>query len=372
MRNEARTTGRIALIAETAADARDVMILGDSGIMACSPPWDRPTYNPSLRRLTWSNGAQAHTYSGEDPDQLRGPQHGAAWVDEIAKMRLSKDVWEQLEFGLRLGDRPRVLVTTTPRPIPVLKTIMARSTTVITRGHTYANAANLADTFIQQMRETYEGTRIGRQELAGDMLDDTPGALWTYALIDQHRIREDVSGLQEVVIGIDPTGSFNGDECGIVAAGRRARDYFVLEDASTRGTPLEWAKTAIRLYDREDILADRIVVERNYGGDMVATTVRTAAEQLWRSGERPSPEVNVVDVTASRGKALRAEPVSALYEQGRVHHVGEFKKLEDQMSRFTPNWDRARDGSPDRLDAKVFAITDLMRRTGSGVVGGVV
>lgn len=368
---QSNTIPRIALIGETAADARDVMIQGESGILACSPPWNRPTYNPSLRQLTWPNGAIAKTYSGDDPEQLRGPQHGAGWVDELAKYRYAQDAWDQLQMGLRLGAKPRVLITTTPRPIPLLRKIMKNPRTRVVGGSTYDNAANLSESFIEEIRQTYEGTRLGRQEIGGVLLEDTPGALWTHALIDQARATEAVDGLEEVVVAVDPTGSTNGDAAGIIAAGRKANQYYVLADATLNGTTTQWAKAAVNLYDAPDILADRLIGERNFGGDMVSTVVRQEAENLWRRGQRDTVEVNYSDVTASRGKVLRAEPIAGLYEQGRVHHLGLFPLLEDEMCRFTMNWKRERDGSPNRVDALVFALTYLMKRArgGSVVVG---
>lgn len=356
-----KTTGRIALIADTAADARDVIVQGESGIMACSPPWNRPIYNPSLRRVTWPNGAVAITYSGEDPDQLRGPQHGAAVLDEFAKYRYAKDVWDQMQFGLRLGESPQALITTTPRPIKILKEILVDDTTAITRGSTFANAANLSAKFFAAVKRAYEGTRLGRQELYGEILNDTPGALWTYASIDAARVRE-IGDLDEVAVAVDPSGSKDGDEVGIVAAGRKDKDFYVLSDKSGKGmTPNQWATQAITLYDREDILADRLVAERNYGGDMVGNLMRRTAEDLFRRSRRDTPDISYQDVVASRGKVLRAQPSAALYEQGRVHHVGEFKELEDEMSRFTLDWDRTKDGSPNRVDALVFVLAHLAR-----------
>lgn len=353
---QAGRASRIALVAETAADARDVMVEGDSGILATSPPWMRPSYEPSKRRLTWPNGATATTFSAEDPDQLRGPQFDLAWSDELAKWRYAESAWDMLQFGLRLGTRPRQLVTTTPRPIPLLKRILADPKTAITRGKTYDNAANLAESFLQQIRTRYEGTRLGRQELDAELLEDVPGALWSRANIDRNRIVKAPLNLKRKVVAVDPpvTSGENADECGIIVAaiddGRREHQHgFVLDDRSSQGeTPNEWAKRAIKAF--RDHEADAIVVEVNNGGEMIEAVLRNI-----------DPNLPIRAVRASHGKATRAEPVSALYEQNRVHHVGTFAKLEDQMCVMTPDFDSAEMGfSPDRVDAAVWAFTELM------------
>ncbi len=344
---------RIALVAETAADARDVMVLGDSGILACHPKEFRPEWSPTNRRLTWPNGVSAWVYNATEPDQLRGPQHHAAWVDELAKFRYNQETWDQLQFGLRLGLHPQVLVTTTPRPIPLIKRLRADPDTVVTMGATMDNKANLASNTIKQLYERYGGTRLGRQELAGEILEDIPGALWNRESIDKGRLSE-APILDRVYVAVDPAVSNNegSDEHGIVVVGM-ARDKdgyargYVLEDGTIRGSPEDWARKAISLFRSWD--ADKIIAEKNQGGDMVLGTLKAV--------DRSVP---VELVHATKGKAVRAEPISALYEQGRVHHVGEFDKLEDQMCLFSiDNLRSLSNGSPDRVDALVWGLTKL-------------
>lgn len=349
---------RIALVARTAADARDVLVEGESGILACSPSWFRPRYEPSKRRLTWPNGAIARCYSAEKPDELRGPQFDAAWCDELASWKYDADTWSNLSLGLRLGKSPRVVVTTTPRPTATLKEIIAERSTIIARGSTYENKANLAKEFIRKIKSQYEGTRLGLQEIHAEVLDDTPGALWTQALIDQHRIKSGmVPELERIVVAIDPavTANEGSDETGIVVAGiaydgegktRKAHGY-VLDDLSGIMSPDAWAKLAIDAYRKRE--ADRIVAEVNNGGDLVEVTLRT---------HDPKGKVAYSAVRASKGKRARSEPVAALYEQGRVHHVGAFARLESQLTTFVPGEKKQR--SPDRMDALVWAITELM------------
>ncbi len=345
---------RVALVAETAAEARDVMIEGESGLLAVHPPGYRPLYQPSKRRLIWPNGARATHYNAIEPDQLRGPQHDLAWADELAKWRHAQATWDQLQFGLRLGARPRQCVTTTPRPIAALKTLIEDPDTVITRGSSYENMANLAPAFIKRIIKRYEGTRLGRQELNAEILEDVPGALWTRARIDANRVAR-APDLARVVVAVDPAaGSADTSaETGIVVAGLGAGSNgdaqgYVLEDASLRGTPDAWGRAAVAAYHRWR--ADRIVAEINHGGEMVEHVIRTV-----------DAAVSYKAVRASRGKARRAEPVAALDEQGRVHHVGAFPELEDQMCAMTTDFDPASAGfSPDRLDARVWALTELM------------
>jgi predicted phage terminase large subunit-like protein len=342
---------RIALVAATAADARDVLVEGESGILAVAPTWNRPVYEPSKRRLTWPNGVIATTYSAEEPERLRGPQHDAAVCDELGAWA-RPEAWDMLMFGLRLGRKPRCLVATTPRPTRLIREILAREgrDVVVTRGSTYENRANLAPGFFDQVIRKYEGTRLGRQELLAEVLEDVPGALWNREQLDQGR-REHVPALQRVVVAIDPavTSGEEADETGIVVAGKDENDHgYVLEDLSGRYSPGDWARTAIAAYRAHK--ADRIVAETNNGGDMVEATLRIV-----------DPNIPFTAVHASRGKIVRAEPVAALYEQGRVHHVGMFAELEDQMSAFTTDFDRQRAGfSPDRVDALVWALSDLM------------
>lgn len=347
-RVEAGEWVRVALVAETAADARDVMVDGPAGILDASPPSFRPRYEPSRRRLTWPNGAIATTYSATDPDQLRGPQHDGAWADEPAKWQYAQDTWDNLMFGLRLGTDPRCIATTTPRPIALIRDLLARrgADVVVTSGATYENAANLAPAFLNQIVRKYEGTRLGRQELLAELLDDTPGALWTRATIEAGRVRE-VPELRRIVVAVDPamTSGDDADETGIIVAGKGADGHgYVLTDLTCRLSPDGWARRAVDAYHEH--AADRLVAEVNNGGDLVAHTIRTVDRT-----------VSYKAVHASRGKRVRAEPVSALYEQGKVHHVGGFAALEDQMCTFVPD---LTDGSPDRVDALVWVLTDLM------------
>lgn len=338
--------GRIALVAETAADARDVMVDGESGILACAPPWNRPRYEPSRRRLTWPNGAIATTYSAEEPDQLRGPQHDTAWCDELAKWRYP-EAWDQLQFGLRLGSKPQCVVTTTPRPTPIIKALVVDPLTVVTRGSTYENQLNLAAPFIQQILKRYQGTRLGRQELNAEILDDAPGALWKRDQIERLR-RNAPDRFKRIVVAIDPSVSrqAEGAETGIVAVGLGHDDHgYVLADNSlVQPSPEQWGSEAVKLYRL--LQANLIVAEVNNGGDLVESNLRTI-----------DPNVPVEQVRASRGKDVRAEPVASLYEQGRVHHVGSLPLLEDQMCQWEPGvsaW------SPNRVDALVWAVTYLM------------
>jgi phage terminase large subunit-like protein len=341
---------RIAIVAATASDARDVVVEGESGILACAPAWCQPTYQSTRRRLEWPNGAIAHTYSAEEPERLRGPQHDAAICDELGSWK-DPSVWDMLMFGLRLGQHPRVVVATTPRPTRLVRQLLAREgkDVVVTRGSTYENRANLAPGFFQSIVSRYEGTRLGRQEILAEVLTDTPGALWNLDIIDTAR-REHAPDLTRVVVSIDPAVSSHegSDETGIIVAGRDDRGHgWVLEDLSGRYEPAGWARAAINAYYRHN--ADRIVAEVNQGGDLVENTLRTI-----------DPNVSFTAVHASRGKYVRAEPVASLYEQGRVHHCGAFPELEDQMTAFVPDLDRAKMGSPDRVDALVWGLTDLM------------
>ncbi len=340
---------RIALVAETAADARDVMILGDSGLINCDPTLTADSWSPTNRRVTWPNGSQAWCYNATEPDQLRGPQHHFAWIDELAKFRYDRDLWDQVQFGLRLGTHPQCLVTTTPLPKPLIRRLVSDPETLVTRGATLDNAANLAKNTIKSLYERYGNTRLGRQEL------DMPGALWDREMIDATR-KVSIDDLERIVVAVDPavTSGEDADETGIVAVGI-ARDAdgnqrgYVLADRSLRGSPDEWAAAAVQLYHELD--ADRIVAEKNQGGEMVETVLRTK--------DRTVP---VTLVTATRGKVVRAEPISALYEQGRIHHVGRFDKLEDQMCLFTRDVDRSQGNSPDRVDALVWGLSSLFER----------
>lgn len=357
---------RIALVAEDAADARDVMVEGESGILACSPPDFMPKYEPSKRRLTWPNGAIATMYSAEDFDSLRGPQFDGAWCDELCKWRYAQEAWDNLQFGLRLGAHPKQIVTTTPKPIKLLKDIIARDDTYVTTGSTYENLDNLAAPFRKAVVQKYEGTRLGRQELNAEILEDVPGALWNRDNIDTNRLRPAdpttpvvLPDFVRIVIAVDPatTSGEESNETGIVvcAIGIDGRGY-VLADLSVHGTPDEWGNAAVLAYDEYE--ADAIVYETNQGGEMVRHTLITCASALKMAGRRKSDFVSVKGVHASRGKAIRAEPISALYEQNRVTHVGTFAELEDQMCEFVPGQNMGY--SPDRMDALVWAFTELM------------
>jgi phage terminase large subunit-like protein len=359
---------RIALVGETAADTRDVMIEGESGILATSPPWDRPTYNVSRRELRWENGAIAKTYSGEEPDQLRGPQHEVAWLDELAKFRYPDETWANLQLGLRLGSWPRVLVTTTPRPIAIIRDLLRQAqadpvTTHVTRGSTYANAAFLAPSFIQAIKEKYEGTRLGRQELHAELLDDIVGGLWSRDMIEQTRMQGQLPEMERIVVGVDPSGydGESGDSQGIVVAGKAVtargepEAYYVLDDWTVQMRPEGWGRRVVEAY--RNFKADRIVVEKNYGGDMVRSVIQNVM--------RDAP---VAMVSATRGKHVRAEPIASLYEQGKVRHARPFPQLEDQLCAITSQgWQGT--GSPDRADAMIWAMTNLSEGNGFQILG---
>lgn len=346
VRTWSRTNSYVNLIAPTADDARDIMIEGESGILSVCPWWDRPRYEPSKRRLTWPNGCQSLIFTADEPDRLRGKQHEKLWADEIASWRYEES-WDQAQFGLRLGSDPRAIVTTTPRPIKLVRELTRDKTTRVTNGTTYDNRANLAQAFYDKVIAKYEGTRIGRQELLGELLDDNPNALFTRGDIERGRIKEAPSSFERIVVALDPAATANAksDLTGLVAAGKIGNQAYVLSDKSLKASPLEWAAAAVKEY--RELKADRIVAEVNNGGEMVISTIKTI-----------DANVPTRSVTATRGKALRAEPVAALYEQGRVHHVGMFAELEDQMCEWNPADTTA--ASPDRMDALVWALTDLM------------
>lgn len=342
---------RIALIAPTGPDARDIMVEGESGILAKSRPGERPLWEPSKRRLTWPNGALGFTYSGEEPDRLRGPQHHAAWVEEGAHIPLIEEIWSNLMFGLRLYTptwSPKVLVTTTPVPSKWIKELVADEQTVSVVASTYKNIKNLSPLFAQQILKRYEGTRKGKQEIYGEILSDVEGALWTWEIIEDHRVTVDETPeLVRIIVAIDPAGSSGkrSDETGIVVIGcTKDGHFYVLEDASGKYSPKGWADRAVGLVEKWS--ADGIVVERNYGGDMVRNTL-----------ENSDQKVRIIEVISRRGKVIRADPVVALYEKGNVHHVGEkLGDLEDQLLSWVPGSD-----SPDRLDALVHGVTDLAK-----------
>ncbi len=338
---------RIALVGETFADVREVMIEGVSGLLRVHATGEQPDWQPTRRRLVWPNGAVAQAFSAEDPEGLRGPQFGAAWSDELAKWRHAEATWDMLQFGLRLGERPRQMVTTTPRPIPLLRRLIAAADTTITRATTRTNRFNLASGFIERVVGRYAGTRLGRQELEGELIEDRADGLW-----QRHEIEAARVGLHpplgRIVVAVDPPASKRSGICGIVAAGLGPDGIgYVIADATvTEVRPDQWAAAAIRLYRRFD--ADALVAEVNQGGDMVEAVLREV-----------DATVPVTKVRATRGKWLRAEPVAALYAQGRVRHVGALAALEDELCDFGPDGLSA-GRSPDRLDALVWAIAALM------------
>ena len=336
---------RIAVVAPTAADARDTCIEGDSGLLNVLPREAVQTWNRSLGELILINGTRYKAFSADEPERLRGPQHHRAWADELAAWRYP-EAWDQLMFGLRLGDHPQAVVTTTPKPTPLVKALVAAKTSHVTRGSTFDNAANLAPSALQMLKEKYEGTRLGRQELEAEILGDLPGALWSLSTLDAYRLRE-APQMGRIVVAVDPavTATEASDEHGIIVAGLSDQRGIVLEDASLSGSPNEWARRAVSLY--RSWSADCIVIEVNQGGDMVAHTIRTI-----------DPNVKIREVRASRGKHVRAEPIAALYEQGRAAHVGAFPELEAQMTQMTTNGFEG-EGSPDRVDALVWAMTEL-------------
>lgn len=345
---------RVALVAETLDQARDVMIKGDSGILACTPSDRMPVFQASAYKLVWPNGAEAQCFSASNPEALRGPQFDLAWVDELAKWKKGKDTWDMLQFALRLGDNPQQVITTTPKPSPLLRKIMETENTVMTQAPTASNAAYLADSFLEHVEGEYGGTRQGRQELDGEMLDDIEGALWTHDMLDAAR-HGAAPEMDRVVVAVDPpvTGKASSDLCGIVVAGVCMNGHpshwtaHVLEDGSMRAaTPVAWAERAVQLMDKYN--ADKLVAEVNQGGDLVEQVVRQI-----------DPMVAYTGVHASRGKVIRAEPVAALYEQGRVTHAAGLNDLEDQMCQITLAGFEGK-GSPDRVDALVWAITELM------------
>lgn len=353
---------RLAFVAPTNSDIRKTMVEGESGLLNISWSGDKtyrngkmgkPEWSPTNRQLKYANGATVDCFSAEDPERLRGPQFEAAWCDELCAWNNAQMTWDMLMFTLRLGKHPRVFITTTPKPTKLLRTILKDDRTVISSGSTYDNKANLAPTFIKAIEATYEGTRLGRQELYAEVLDEASGALWNRGLLEKCEYPHDKDPLEisktmkRVVVAVDPaiTSNEESDMTGIVVAGVDVNDHaIVLEDATGRYNPEQWASEAIRLYHK--YAADRIVAERNQGGDMVKHTFRTVDDS-----------VPVRMVHAARGKFARAEPVSALYEQGRVFHVKGLNELEDQMVSWEP---LGKVGSPDRLDALVWAMTDLM------------
>ncbi|QGM45823.1 DNA-packaging protein [Methylocystis heyeri] len=351
VRRWVKTNAYVNIIGATMDDMRDAMIEGESGLLAVCPPHERPRYVAARNCLEWPNGARSLLLSAEAPERLRGKQHMKLWCDELAAWRYP-EAFDQAVLGLRLGRQPQAVVTTTPRPTKIMRELLANPLTVTTRGSTYDNIANLAPGFVKKIIRKYEGSRLGRQELDAELLLDTPGALWTRALIEAAYLgREEAPQLTRIVVAIDPpaTSGDNADECGVIVAGLSEDGCpCILADLASQGeTPLGWATRAVEAARKFG--ADAIVAEVNNGGDMVETIIRQI-----------DANIRVKAVRASRGKYARAEPVAALYEQGRVKHVGVFAKLEDQMCLMTPDFDRRAAGlSPDRVDALVWAVTEL-------------
>ncbi|MEC3911644.1 terminase family protein [Sphingobium sp. CR2-8] len=349
---EADPTARIALVGATLGEARSVMVEGASGLLSIAPWWNRPAYAPALRKLTWPNGAMATLFGAAEPESLRGPQFSHGWADEIAKWADGEAAWHNLMMGLRLGSRPRVLATTTPRPVPLVRGLVARNgdDVVVTGGRTAENAAHLAEGFVDAMAASYGGTRLGRQELDGELIAEVEGALWTRDLIERCRARHVPGVLTRVVVAVDPPASAGGDACGIVVAGTGGDGRaYVIADASVAGqSPEGWARAVAAAALVHG--ADRVVAEANNGGAMVESVLRAAEEDM-----------PVKLVHASRGKSARAEPVAALYEAGRVAHRGAFPELEDQMCGLIAGGGYVGPGrSPDRADALVWALSELM------------
>jgi phage terminase large subunit-like protein len=352
-RVEEGSARRVAIIGQTKGDVRDTMIeVGASSLLAISPPWFMPKFESSKRRLTWPNGAIGIIYSGDEPGQLRGPQHDLAWMDEPAKFKYPQETWDNMEFGLRIGQDPRVVVTTTPRPIPMIRQLLADPKTADVRVSTYENIDNLSKAFIDRIKSKYEGTHLGRQELHGEVLEDNPGALWKRTELDADRVTK-APELERIVVAIDPEATATEDsaETGVIVAGiaKVGKEYhgYVLEDLTIKGTPEQWASQAVAGYHKSH--ADLIVAEVNNGGDMVGHTIKTI------DGTLPFKALH-----ATRGKFTRAEPISAMYEQHKIHHVGTFGELEDQLCDWVPG-----DTSPDRLDALVWAFTELLLNVNS-------
>jgi len=349
----ARAYPIVNLIGATRQDAREIMVMGESGLLAICPPEERPRFARGADRLEWPNGAISQIFSAEEPDRLRGKQHMKLWLDELAAWR-DPDAFDQAMLGLRLGDKPQAVVTTTPRPTKLIKHLIDSPDAVVTRGSTFANAKFLADGFLTRIAARFDGRAIGRQELYGEIIEEAPGALWTRALIERQRLPKDVpkADYVEIVIGVDPPArsGAKADECGIVAVARTAGGLIhVLADLSSQGeTPGEWSARVVSAFRRYE--ANRVVAEINNGGEMVA--------QVLRQNDANLP---VRNVTATRGKFLRAEPIAAAYERGAVFHLGAFEKLEDQLCTLTSDFDSRTAGfSPDRADALVWAIADLI------------
>lgn len=341
---ESGKASRIALIGATSSDVRDVMIEGESGLLKIAPPWARPEWQVSKRRVVWPNGAQAFAYSADEPDRLRGPQHDALWADELAAWRYP-EAWDMALFGLRLGVNPRAIVTTTPKPIKLLKQIMEDPTTYLTKGTTFDNQSNLPKAFIDKILKKYQGTSLGAQELYAELLEDIPGALWSRELLSSIHISRAPDDLERIIIAVDPavTSHKDSDETGIIVIGKKGQKAFVLADLSVKKTPDLWIKDIVSAY--QAYKADNIIAEVNQGGDLIKTLLHLHA-----------PLLPLKMVRATRGKVTRAEPIASLYANNHVFHVGMFPQLEEQMSRFTGS---RVDGSPDRVDALVWGLSEL-------------
>jgi len=352
----------VNLIGPTADDVRDVMVQGESGLLAACPREERPRYYRASAKLTWPNGATSLMFSAEEPDRLRGKQHMKLWCDELAAWR-QPDAFDQALLGLRLGAKPQAVITTTPRPTKIIKRLIDDKDAIVTRGSTFDNEINLARAFLDKITARYAGREIGRQELFAELIEETPGALWTRELIERHRVSGEAAPGEyaRIVVGVDPpaTTGKRADECGIIVAAKAANgEIYVLADLTSQGdTPGAWAARVVAAYKR--FAANRIVAEVNNGGAMVADVLRQSEANL-----------PVRSVTATRGKFARAEPIAVAYERGMVHHVGVFARLEDQMCALTPDFDaRAAGHSPDRADALVWAIADLIDLDGADVSG---
>lgn len=345
-----------ALVAPTAADARDVMIQGPTGLVNICPPTERPNYEPTKKRLTFPNGTILLVYSAAEPDDLRGGNPGFAWCDELAKWEHLQESWDNLRLAMRGATHPRTLITTTPKPLPLFKSLIDGEypNTLIRRFSTFRNAANLPDDFLNELIRMYDGTRLGRQELYADLLTDIEGALWNWDMIDEAcKVITAPLNFRRVVVGVDPSGSATGDECGIVVAGEGEDGrYYLITDLSMRSSPDDWAKKVVSAY--HTYRANSIIAEKNFGGDIVKSLLRSV-----------DLSIPVQMVQASRGKYQRAEPISALYEQNRVRHLERSPDLENEMTSFVPG-DNV---SPNRLDALVWALTDLAIIHGTGNVG---
>jgi phage terminase large subunit-like protein len=345
---------RIALVAGTSTDAREVMLEGESGILTIAPPDHRPVYEPSKKRLTWPNGSIGTIFSAEEPDRLRGPEHYYAWLDEPAHWPLVQECWDNMLFGLRLGARPRIMCTTTPKARPWLKELIADPTTRMVSVSTYENLENLSPVFAERVIGRYEGTRLGRQELHGELLTDVEGALWTWEMIEEHR-RPVPERFDRIVVAVDPAGTRNrnSDETGIIVCGSVDDHTWVIADRSGKYSPNGWAKATESMYDFYE--ADAVVAETNFGADMVISNLRTSGVTA-----------RIIEQRSARGKELRAEPIVGLYEQGKVHHAEVFEDLEAQMTEWVPTESR---DSPDRVDALVFAVSELQKKRDKATVG---